>query len=232
MLAEQVRTYGVATIPAPEILIPDRWIPPELADQIRAYNPRTHLGRAVKACFKHLPPEQARELLERILGAVVIETSLAVVVFRTAESPFGRGRREIEDYGVVSRKVVTDVGVGHLVDARQNLVEPEVMNYHGLGTGGTAEAASQTTLVTELTTTLNPDNVRATGTQSEPASNQYRSAGTNTFDGSSAITEHALFSSATVAAGVMYDRSLFSVINVASGDSLLSTWTETLSSGG
>jgi hypothetical protein len=230
MVLEATRTFvGGGT---PEILIPDRWVPPELAAQLRAYAPRTHLGRAVQACLAHLPPEQARELLDRILGCVVIETSLAVVVFRSAASPFGRGRRELEDYGVVSRKVVTDTGVGHLIDARQNLVEPEVMNYHGLGTGGTAEAASQTALVTELTTAYNPDSTRATGTQSEPASNQYRSVGTNTVDATAAVTEHGLFSQAAGGGGVMYDRSLFSVVNLASGDSLQSTWTETLTSGG
>lgn len=230
MVLERTRT--IASGHRPEILIPDRWVPPELAAQLRAYDPRTHLGRAVKACLRHLPPEQARELLDRVLSCVVIETSLSIVVVRTAESPFGRGRRELEDYGVVCRKVVTDTGVGHLVDARQNLVEPETINYHGLGTGGTAEAASQTALVTELTTQYNPDNTRATGTQSEPASNQYRSVGTNTVDATAAITEHGIFAQAAVGGGVMYDRSLFSVVNLASGDSLQSTWTESLTSGG
>jgi hypothetical protein len=204
------------------------WLPADLW----GYKPRTQLGAIVKHCFHHLPPDLARELLDKILSCVVIETSLSVVVFRTAESPFGRGRREIEDYGVLSRKVVTDTGVGHLVDGRQNLVEIETMNFHGLGTGATAEAATQTALVTELTTAYNPDSTRATGTQSEPAANQYRSIGTVTVDATAAVTEHGLFSQAAVPGGVMYDRSLFSVINLASGDSLQATWTETLTSGG
>lgn len=232
MLAEQVRTYGAITTPTPTIIFPDQWIPPELAVQLRAYDPKTHLGRAVKACLAHLPPEHARELLDRILGAVVVETSLGLVVFRTAESPFGRGRREIEDYGVVCRKVMTDTGVADVVNSYLNTVEPERINYHGIGTGGTAEAASQTALVTELSTAYNPDSTRATGTQSAPAANQYRSVGTNTVDASAAITEHGIFSQASSAGGVMLDRSLFSVVNLASADSLQSTWTSTWTSGG
>ncbi len=59
---------------------------------------------------------------------------------------------EVTDYGLVSARVVTTAGVGYIVDAFQNLVELENMRYHGLGTGTAAEASSDTTLGTELTT--------------------------------------------------------------------------------
>src|SRR5687768_17550971 len=68
------------------------------------------------------------------------------------------------DHGVVSRRVVTTVGAGAIVDAFQNSFELENFNYHGCGTGGTAEAVGDTALVTESTTALNPDSTRATGT--------------------------------------------------------------------
>lgn len=136
------------------------------------------------------------------------------------------------DYGVVSRRVVTSAGVGFIVDAWQNLTELENMKYHGCGTGTTAEASGDTALVTESTTALNPDSTRATGTQTEPASNQVTSTGTLTFDASAAVTEHGLFSQAATGGGVLFDRSVFSAINVVSGDSIQFAYTLTLTAGG
>ena len=139
----------------------------------------------------------------------------------------------IERLGLVSTRVVTDAGVAFLVDDWDNNgTDLTTLNYHGCGTGTTAEAAGDTALVTESTTALNPDSTRATGTRSQPAANQYRSIGTVTFDASAAITEHGLFSQAATGGGTLWDRSVFSAINVASGDSIQFTYTVTLSSGG
>jgi hypothetical protein len=136
------------------------------------------------------------------------------------------------DYGVVSTRVVTTAGVGFLVDAWQNILELEIMKYHGVGTGTTAEASSDTALVTESTTILNPDSTRATGSLTEGASgNIFRSVGTLTFDGSGAITEHGLFSQAATGGGVLWDRSVFSAINVVSGDSIQFTYDVTFTAG-
>lgn len=142
-----------------------------------------------------------------------------------------RGRRI--NYGVVSRQLVTDTGVGFIVDAWDNGGATLAnMNFHGVGTGTNAESAGDTALQTESTTILNPDSTRATGTRSQPAANQYRSVGTLTFDGSGAITEHGLLSQAATGGGVLWDRSVFSAVNVASGDSIQATYTATLPSGG
>jgi hypothetical protein len=135
------------------------------------------------------------------------------------------------DYTLVSLRVVTDTGVGYIVDAFQNLVELESMKYHGLGTGTNAEAAGNTALQTELTTEYNNGgNNRATGTTTESASNVYQTVATNAVDASVAITEHGIFSA--VSSGVLLDRSVFSVINLASGDSLQTTYSLTFTSGG
>lgn len=128
-----------------------------------------------------------------------------------------------QDLGLLSTKVVTDAGVAYLVDAFQNLTEPENMKYHGTGTGTTAEAANQTALVTEVAT-------RATGTTTEGASaNIYRTVGTVSYSGTFAITEHGIFSAST--GGTMLDRSVFAAINVQSGDSIEFTYELTLPSG-
>jgi hypothetical protein len=137
------------------------------------------------------------------------------------------------DYGVVSRRVVTDNGVGFIVDAWQNSVELEIMKYHGCGTGTTAEAAGDTGLVTESTTALNPDSTRATGTLAEGASaNIFQTVGTLTFDNTAAVTEHGLFSQSGTGSGVLFDRSVFTAVNVVSGDSIQFTYSVTFTSGG
>ena len=141
--------------------------------------------------------------------------------------------RQWTDYGVLSYHVVTDAGVAFIVDDWDNSgTDMSTLNYHGCGTGTTAEAAGDTALVTESTTALNPDSTRATGTATQPAANQYRSVGVVTFDASAAITEHGLLSQAATGGGTLWDRSVFSAINVASGDSISFTYTATLSSGG
>jgi hypothetical protein len=138
--------------------------------------------------------------------------------------------------GLASMRVVTDTGVQFLVDALQNLVEPELMKFHGFGTGTTAEAASQTALVTEETTQYATDNTRPTGSQTEGAANVYRSVATYSPDSGTnprPITEHGLFSQAATGGGVMLDRSVFSAVNlVPSADSLQATYDFTIASGG
>ena len=54
-----------------------------------------------------------------------------------------RGNGETVDYGLASLRVMTDTGVGFIVDAFQNLVELENMKFHGFGTGAAAEAAEE-----------------------------------------------------------------------------------------
>lgn len=208
---------------APMILRRDPTIP----DYIRNWTPRTGLGTAIRSALPFLPREIALELIDKISSAGVLESSLSLVVIR--------GDGKIEDVGEVSRRVVTDAGVGFIVDAFQNLTELEVMKYHGIGSGTTAEAAAQTALVTEFTTQLNPDNTRATGTTIEGATaNIYRTVATNTVDSSVTVNEHAIFNQAAVAGGTMLDRSMFSgsPVGLTSGDSLQSTYDLTFSSGG
>ena len=72
---------------------------------------------------------------------------------------------------------------------------------------------------------------RATGTQSTPGStNIYRSVGTVSFTSTLAITEHGLFTASS--GGTLFDRSVFSAINVLNGDSIQFTWELTLPAGG
>ena len=135
---------------------------------------------------------------------------------------------DVIDYGVVGRRVVTDAGVGFLVDdwadASQDITN---LNYHACGTGTTAEASGDTALVAEATAITD----RAAGTKTQPAANQIRTVATLSFTGAGAITEHGLFSSVTEGAGTLWDRTVFAAINVADGDSIEFTYTCTFQSG-
>jgi len=126
----------------------------------------------------------------------------------------------------LSRRVVTDAGVAHLVDDWDNNAgDITNFNAHGNGTGTTAEAASQTALVTEVGT-------RVAGTKSQPTAPQIRTVATVAQGATQAITEHGIFNSTTVAGSILWDRSLFSAINVNNGDSIEFTYTLTVNSGG
>lgn len=134
--------------------------------------------------------------------------------------------------GLASLRVVTTVGVGFIVDAFQNIVEVETMKYHGTGSGTNAEAAGDTALQTEFTTQTNPNSTRATGTTTEGASaNIYRTVATNNYDATVVVTEHGIFSDPTVASGVLLDRSVFSAVNLISGDSLQTAYELTVAAG-
>lgn len=172
---------------------------------------------------RHVPALVAMRVLGRLTGCVWVESCLRAVHVKA------NGERI--DYGVVSRRVVTTAGAGYIVDAFQNLVEAENMKYHGCGTGAAAENSSDTALGTESTTALNPDSTRATGSQTENGSTVYRTVGTPTFDGSAAITEHGIFSQAATGGGTLLDRSVFSAINVVSGDSIQFTYDFTVTAG-
>jgi hypothetical protein len=144
-----------------------------------------------------------------------------------------RADGRLEHLGLLSAKLITDTGVAFLVDDwDDDSTNITSMNFHGCGTGTTAEDQTDTALVTESTTILDPNDTRATGTKSQPAANQLRSVGVVTFDGAGAITEHGIFSQEATGGGVLWDRSVFSAINVASGDSISFTYTCSLSAGG
>lgn len=129
------------------------------------------------------------------------------------------------DYGVLGRRVVTDAFVEFMVDQLQaETSEWGDFKFHDSGVGSTAEAAGDTDIETT------DGESRATGTQTEGASAEiYRSVGTISYTTSKAIVEHGLFSQAT--GTTLMDRTVFSTINVANGDSIQFTYELTCNSG-
>lgn len=202
----------------------------KLADIVECGYPQRGLSDEVNAWRK-----TNRRNLHRRLKKVLAAKALGIPTVYGAlylEKRCGNGERI--PYGLATVAVVTTVGVEFIVDAFTNAVELEIMNFHGFGTGGAAEAVGNTALSTELTTQYASDNVRPTGIQSQPSGNVYRTVGTLDPDADVAITEHGIFSQAATGGGVLLDRSLFSVINLvgATGDTLAATYDFTIASGG
>lgn len=114
--------------------------------------------------------------------------------------------------------VVTDGK--EFVASRMKDTTKTAMSHMAIGTGSTAAAAGNTTLVTELdrnaltSTTVTNNAVAYVATYA---------AG----DGTGAITEAGLFNASS--GGDMLCRTVFSVVNKGSADSMTITWTITVS---
>lgn len=172
---------------------------------------------------------------------VVVEGAIArflgdadrVLMLGTVDATIIRKDGTRLNYGCLGRRVVTTAGVNYLRDDFANGAggaDISTFKYHACGTGTTAEAIGDTALVTECTTALNPDSTRGVGTQVNSVAKTYSSVATLTFDASAAVTEHGLFNAAST--GTLWDRTVFSAINVASGDSIQFTYTLSISDGG
>lgn len=133
---------------------------------------------------------------------------------------------DIKDYGIVSRKKVTDEFVAYLAAIMvTDATTIGDFKYHISGTGTTAENANQTQLVTPIGT------ARTVGDQSS-STNTYTSVATIAYTDTLAVTEHAIFNAAYTSAqtdGILLDRSVFSAVNIISGESIVFTYSLTIS---
>lgn len=128
-----------------------------------------------------------------------------------------------KDLGLISTKVVTNVGVAFIVDAFQNLAEVDLMKYHAAGISINAESQTDTQLGAEQES-------RAIGTSEEGATaNVYKTVATIPYTAAHAITEHGIFSDPAL--GTLLDRSVFSPINVDAGESVKFTYELTFAAG-
>ena len=114
--------------------------------------------------------------------------------------------------------LVVTAGKNWLAD-RMKQASSAVMSHMAVGTGTTAAAVGDTTLVTELdrnalsSTTVSTNTVQYSGTWA---------AG----DGTGALTEAGIFNASS--AGTMLARTVFSVVNKGASDQVTITWTITV----
>tara|TARA_B110000046_G_C12945019_1_gene377574 strand:- start:697 stop:1119 length:423 start_codon:yes stop_codon:yes gene_type:complete len=117
-----------------------------------------------------------------------------------------------------TKNLVVTAGKNWVAD-RMNDVNT-VMTHMAVGTGTTAAAAGNTTLVTE--------NDRNALTSTTVTANAVAYVATwAAGDGTAALTEAGLFDAAS--AGDMLARTVFSVVNKGAADSMTITWTITVS---
>lgn len=175
--------------------------------------------------FSHLWRGLWRYAVARELGVPFMQGALYLSII----DPTG-GQTHL---GLVGMRVITTAGVGFVVDAFQGLVNVSSFRFHGLGTSGTAESIAQTALLGELTTQLNPNSTRATGTLGEgTTSGIFVTIGDNLFDESATIAEHGILSQAAVGGGTLFDRTVFTALTILPTLTCRSTYTLTVSSGG
>lgn len=187
---------------------------------IRASKPELKWTLSNKLTWKYIKGWFAEKIgmpIAQKLGVLVALGTLEIILVKKD------GTRV--NYGAVSRRVVTTAFVNYVVDQLQTETSTfGDFKFHDSGVGTTAENAADTAMETT------DGESRATGTQTESASNAYRSVGTIAYTTTKAITEHGLFND--VSAGTLMDRSVFSAINVVNGDSIQFTYTLTLTAGG
>lgn len=192
-------------------------------------SPAVYRARNWRAYYRKWMYGASRKADKALLGGVLFGNEVTVAG-ELGIKVFKRDGRVL-NYGIVGWRSVTDAGVAFLVDdwdgggATNDIT---LMNFHDSGTGSTAENVTDTDLITPAGPTT-----RATGTKSQPAANQFRSVGTINYSGTLAIVEHGLFNQAARGAGtVLWDRTVFSAVNVVSGESIQFTYTCTVNSGG
>ena len=147
------------------------------------------------------------------------------VMFGKLEAVLRKADGSVIRYGVLDYRVVTTAFVSFVVDQLQT--ESSLFGdfkYHDAGVGTTAAAVGDTTIETT------DGESRATGTQTEASATVYQSVGTISYTTTKAVTEHGLFNDATT--GTLMDRTVFSAINVVSGDSIQFTYSLTVAAGG
>lgn len=233
------RSGGVYVPEAPQVLVKDKWIPEGLKERLRQFNPRTDLGQFVKALLQewHLPVDQANELLNRVTQIVVMESQLAIKVLR---NPMHYGPNWVEDYGVVSRKVITTTGVEQIVDTFQSTtISMGRFFWHAFGLSTAAEAVGDVALGNEMTTAGYGSATRPEGTQTTGSAGPhvYETVATVTIDNVSSgtpmvIQEHGIFKTSGRGSTGLWDRSLTGTQTLSTGDSLQATMDLTVNSGG
>lgn len=159
-------------------------------------------------------------MLRRIFGVGVFYGELFGMVEKDGQ---------LINYGLLSRKLVTDAGVAFLTaDMAGGGSDINLFKYHGFGSGTTAEAANQTGLTTEFTTEYAVNSTRPTGSQSS-STNTYTTVATLSPDASVSVAEHGIFSATS--STTLWDRSTFTAIALTSADSLQATYVVTFPSG-
>lgn len=117
------------------------------------------------------------------------------------------------------KNIITDVGKAFIAGRMSASGTPTAMSHMAIGTGTTAAAAGQTTLVTESARSALSSTTVSTNTVTYAAT---FGAGS----GTGAVTEAGILNAAS--AGTMLNRTTFSAINKGASDTISITWVVTI----
>lgn len=182
-----------------------------------------------------------RSLWRRLKSRKIIPATLSFALFMSlygvVDQPFRM--RELFNNPEVVKIIMGDItselglvvtgGVNFLAtDFASGQATPRIssMNYHDSGTGVTAATSTDSGLQTQAGPAT-----RATGTQSNPVTNVYKTVGIIAYTTTLAITEWGLFNQAAQG-GTLWDHRIFSAINVVNGDSIQFSYSLTINAGG
>ncbi len=205
------------------------------AKEIKRYLRRWHLQNWLKYRWKEIPFYLFLFCLLPVLrffipAITVVHSKLSI---KRTRFNWETHEDEILDYGIVGRHLVVTAGKNYVASTFDNTAEPENLKFHAFGLGTSGPAAGDTLMGNECTTEYATDNVRPTGTQAH-STNTYTTVGTFAPDSAGSatipVTEWGLFSVATVNTITLFDRQVFSAINLApAADTLATTYVLTLS---
>jgi hypothetical protein len=163
------------------------------------------IAGAIAQLFSQMPRSALMDILKRARVNVH-------VVLRGPEGEIKEERR--------THNLITDVGCAHLADQLASVHDETEMSHMAVGTGNTAPAGGDTTLVTELD--RNALTSRTQGAGGDDHKTIYVgdwAAG----DGTGALEEAGILNAGV--AGTLLARTVFSVINKGAADTLQITWT-------
>jgi hypothetical protein len=120
--------------------------------------------------------------------------------------------------------LVVDTGLAYIAMRMKTADLPTAMSHMAVGTGTTAAAAAQTTLVTEIARVALTSTTAVTSNVTNDATQYIATFAPGT--GTGAITEAGIFNGGTT--GTMLCRTNFAVINKDVNDTLTITWKITI----
>lgn len=174
---------------------------------------------AFPECAKLSSPTEKWNCLSETMGPQGTLNPAMWDTFNLFRTKVGEPQRVVRD------KLVTTEFVDFIVDQLQTETsEFGDFKFHQCGLGVTAENITDSGIETD--TGISP----ATGTQTETDHDTYKSVATMTMDATEAITEHVVMSQS--GAGTCMDRTLFSAINVVSGNQIEFTFEISFTAGG
>lgn len=127
----------------------------------------------------------------------------------------------LKDERICKNLIVTE-GLTYICGRMVESGRPNEMTHMGIGTGTTTAAAGQTALVSQAGA-----RVALTGSDGTPSSNTVVYIASFAGSHSGAITEAGIFNAAS-GTDIMLCRTVFSVVNKATDDTMTITWTITL----